>query len=274
MKKNKILWAIIILGVISFLTSLYLLENHYAPPTEGAFCDFGEAVSCSLVNTSIYSELLNVPVALFGALWSLILIFMSWRALRNDGFLITGIFLWNLVAIPFVGYFVWAEFVLRTICPFCTLVHVIVLITVVLSFVLYKSEGVKISDKKLSEKLKSLFYTIIIVYLAIILLFNLPQGKKENYDALAQCLTKQGVKMYSSFKCGVCAKTKEMFGGSFKYITEVECHPQSPINQFALCQEKGIKNTPTWIMEQDGKEIKRQAGFMSIDELREFSGCG
>jgi len=129
----------------------------------------------------------------------------------------------------------------------------------------------KISKKK---KLKSLFYTIVIVYLAIILLFNLPQGKKENYDALAQCLTKQGVKMYSSFKCGVCAKTKEMFGGSFKYITEVECHPQSPINQFALCQEKGIKNTPTWIMEQDGKEIKRQAGFMSIDELREFSGCG
>ena len=79
--------------------------------------------------------------------------------------------------------------------------------------------------------------------------------------------------MYGSFRCGVCAKTRAMFGDSFQYINEIECHPQGENSQTELCLKKGIEGTPTWILEPDEIELKRQLGFLSIEELKEFSGC-
>ena len=79
--------------------------------------------------------------------------------------------------------------------------------------------------------------------------------------------------MYGSFRCGICAKTRAMFGDSFQYVNEIECHPQGKNSQTELCVQKSIDLTPTWIMESDGIEQKRQAGFMSIEELKAFSGC-
>ena len=85
-KKSKatILKIIILLSVIGIVTSLYLVKNHYADPTKGALCDISESVSCSLVNVSIYSELFNVPVALLGALWFLVIILLSWKAIKKE----------------------------------------------------------------------------------------------------------------------------------------------------------------------------------------------
>ena len=79
--------------------------------------------------------------------------------------------------------------------------------------------------------------------------------------------------MYGSFKCGICAKTRKMFGDSFQYINEIECHPQGENPQTELCVEKGIPGTPTWILEPNGILKKRATGFLSIEDLREFSGC-
>ena len=81
MKPGTKLHAISILSIIGLLTSLYLVYNHYAPPQAGSFCDFGETISCSLVNTSVYSELFGVPVALFGAVWFIIFGLLSWKAM-------------------------------------------------------------------------------------------------------------------------------------------------------------------------------------------------
>ena len=69
--------------------------------------------------------------------------------------------------------------------------------------------------------------------------------------------------MYSSFRCGFCAKTRKMFGDSFQYINEIECHPQGENAQTDLCLQKGVENTPTWILEPNGEEVKRHTGFLS-----------
>jgi thioredoxin-related protein len=79
--------------------------------------------------------------------------------------------------------------------------------------------------------------------------------------------------MYSSFRCSHCARQRALLGDSFQYINEIECHPQGEHSQTELCFEKDVKGTPTFIMEPDGKEIKREVGYMTIEELREFSGC-
>ena len=86
-------------------------------------------------------------------------------------------------------------------------------------------------------------------------------------------MTEKGVKMYGSYRCGVCTKTAGMFGDSFQYIDEVECHPQGENPQTELCLEKKLETTPTWMLEKDGEEIKRNGGFMNIEELKVFSGC-
>ena len=94
-----------------------------------------------------------------------------------------------------------------------------------------------------------------------------------NLDSFAQCLNEKGVKMYGSYICSACLATKKMFGSSFEYIEEIECHPKGPNPQTDLCLKKDIKKTPTWILEKDNQEIGRFAGFQSLEDLSEFSGC-
>ena len=275
MNTKKILNAIIILSIIGIVTSLYLIQNHYAPPTEGSLCDFSESVSCSLVNTSTYSMLFNVPVALFGALWFLTLGLMAWKAkeTKTQHSLFTGILGWNILGMLFVIYLIIAEIILEAICPLCTVVHVITLIAFVLSIILYKSFKSQVSLKKNLPKLKPWIIAIVILNLIPLILFNIPMGETEDHSPLAQCITDSGANMYGSFKCGVCAKTRSMFGDSFKYINEIECHPQGENAQTELCLSKNIEGTPTWILEPNGEEQKRHTGFLSLEELAEFSGC-
>ena len=99
------------------------------------------------------------------------------------------------------------------------------------------------------------------------------QTSSANLDSFAQCLKEKGVKMYGSYICSACLATKKMFGSSFEYIEEIECHPKGPNPQTDLCLKKDIKKTPTWILEKDNQEIGRFAGFQSLEDLSEFSGC-
>lgn len=118
----------------------------------------------------------------------------------------------------------------------------------------------------------------IIVIIVIVFVFfregpNEPEIPSASLDAFAQCITDNNVKIYGSYTCSACLATKKLFGDSFKYVTEIECHPRGPNPQAELCQERGISKTPTWLMEKDGEEIKRLEGFQVMENLAEFSGC-
>ena len=67
--KDLLLKIMIGLNLAAFITSIYLTFNHYNILSKGAVCDGTSLFSCSLVNTSVYSELLGIPVALYGAAW-------------------------------------------------------------------------------------------------------------------------------------------------------------------------------------------------------------
>ena len=271
--RKNMLKIIIILGVIGLLASIYLVENHYESPTEGSLCDFGETVSCSLVNTSVFSELFNVPVALFGALWFVFIMLMAWKALKKERELIAGMLLWSAVGILFVAYMVIAEFILQAICPVCTLAHIIVLAILIISIILYKTQEPRPKRNAIIKAAKPWVIGIIILNIIPTVYFNLPSGEERNLDALAKCMTENSVNMYSSFRCGVCAKVKAMFGNSFQYVNEIECHPQGKNPETERCLKMDIKKTPTWILEKDGVEIKRLVGFQSPEALAEFAGC-
>ncbi len=247
MKRQTIFQLIIALSIIGLLTSMYLVQSHFV-------CDIGV---CSVITASEFSELFNVPVAIFGVIWFIILILMAWQ--KFD----LGMLIWNIVGFLFVIYMVLAEIILKALCPFCTILHIIILITLILSIIVYKP------SKK--YRIKRWFTLIIILNLIPLIYFN---GFNEtNYDNIAKCLSTNDLKMYSSITCSVCQKQKEYFGDSFQYINEVECNPNGENPQTGLCTKKGIEAIPTWIFEKDGVEVQRVIGFQTPEFLAELTGC-
>ncbi len=137
MQKKSLIIGLFILTILGLVTSLYLVYNHYYPHLQGGICDITAAVSCTVVNSGIYSTFFGIPVAMYGVLWFLILGTFS-RKSWQDKKAIPKLLGWNILGMVFVLYFIYIEFVLGTICPFCTVVHILVSLSLVLSIILYK----------------------------------------------------------------------------------------------------------------------------------------
>ncbi len=90
---------------------------------------------------------------------------------------------------------------------------------------------------------------------------------------LASCLTNKGFVVYESVTCSDCRAQRKLFGKAFEYITAIECNPIVPEHQTDRCLQMEIWKTPTWILEQGGKEIKRLEGYQLLKDLNTFSGC-
>jgi len=113
----------------------------------------------------------------------------------------------------------------------------VVLILVVLGFVLFSGDSLKV-----------------------------PQAEM---DVFAKCLTESETVMYGTFWCPHCAKTKKMFAESFKYINYVECDPRGDDERAEFCIEKGIDKYDTWEF-SDGSRV---IGEPSLATLGEKAGC-
>ena len=139
-KTQKILLQIlIVVSVLGTIISSYLLYNHYLPDTQKGLCTSASILSCSVVNSSKYATLLDMPVALYGAIWFVFSGLLSYGALSNKN-LISKIFWWNIFGFAFVIYLIVAEFLLKTICLFCTGIHALVLAALIISTSLYISQ--------------------------------------------------------------------------------------------------------------------------------------
>lgn len=98
----------------------------------------------------------------------------------------------------------------------------------------------------------------------------LPVSKLDNF---AKCLNENGMKMYGQYTCGVCEKQRELFGSSFHFVGEIECHPRGENPQTQLCLERDVAKTPTWTLERDGEVLERLEGYQTLEKLAEVSGC-
>ena len=87
-------------------------------------------------------------------------------------------------------------------------------------------------------------------------------------DAFAQCLKDKGAVFYGAFWCPHCQAQKALFGKSAKLLPYTECSLPSK-KQNDLCNEKEIKNYPTWVFPDGSREI----GEVSLEKLAEKSSC-
>jgi len=90
---------------------------------------------------------------------------------------------------------------------------------------------------------------------------------------LAKCITEKGWVMYSSFTCSACRAQIKLFGPAADYLKIIECNPHDPDTQAQLCLKKGIRYTPTWLLDKNGTEIKRVKGYKKLNDLAVLTGC-
>ncbi len=270
--RKKTLNIILICALLGLITSIYLLKNHYIPSSGGSFCDLSSRVSCSMVNTSVFSELFGVPVALLGALWFLWLIIRCRQAQKSGGGAsVVDLFVWNILGLAFIVYFIVAEIFLGAICLLCTFVHMLISGIFLLSLSLYQKEE-KVPFARAVREMRGWIITAVIIFSLPFILFNI-SGNNQNHDVLAQCLTTHDVTLYCSSHSPLCAKTRAMFGSSFQFIKEVECYSGKNGSLSEQCQLKKISTTPAWIIARNGTEVKRFEGFLTINELSQFADC-
>jgi len=113
----------------------------------------------------------------------------------------------------------------------------------------------------------------ILAVLVPVVVFALVAGKPKvepgRYDALAQCLSDKGVKMYGAYWCSHCQNQKEMFGESFSKVDYVECSLPGGQGQTDECAAAGISGYPTWEF-GDGSRVE---GELQLSVLAQKSGC-
>lgn len=135
-KKNMIN-LIFLIAAAGFIISSYLTYVHYNPGDE-SICTVDDVASCSIVSSSSYAVIFGVPAAIWGILWFLGLGYFGYRTLKERP-LLREFLSWNIIGLVFVGYFIFAEIKLDTICFYCTIVHILIVISFLISIYFRKN---------------------------------------------------------------------------------------------------------------------------------------
>ncbi len=143
--------ALLVMAVVGVAIGAYLTTVHYAkvPPV----CTTSNLVNCARVTSSAYSLVpgTQIPITIPGMLWFIVSGALAGVALRSVW---TGTpepprlrlahFLWSAAGLVFVLYLVYAEIVLlRSICEWCTVVHILTLATFLITLSRLQSASVE-----------------------------------------------------------------------------------------------------------------------------------
>jgi len=88
---TRLMSVVAILAVCGIVVSSVSLQHHYAK-SKTEFCDIGDSFNCDIVNRSVYSEIVGIPVALIGMLGYAAMAGLAtvYRARRESPLLILG----------------------------------------------------------------------------------------------------------------------------------------------------------------------------------------
>ncbi|KYQ91679.1 hypothetical protein DLAC_07456 [Tieghemostelium lacteum] len=267
------------LSVISFTVSTYLAFGN----TEDGTCDFSAKVSCSSVLSSSYGKILDVPVAMYGMTWNIVYLYLLYKLKQHykTHQMVTLFYIWNSIAIGFVLYFVIAEYLVGSICPFCTIVHVINVVLMVYAFRMYNALINPPPIQNVLSQLKEMIGMIIILHLVAIILFRSSptlNPASEPNEEFSKCLRDMNMVFYGSYQCHVCVRQKKLFQiegvpdeqTPWNYINFVEC------TETDECSKREILRYPTWIRYTSPSHeeiLSKHEGIMTKLELSRMSSC-
>ena len=124
--------VVALLAVGGVVVSSMSLQNHYAK-SKTAYCDFGQAFNCDIVNRSEYSEIFGIPVALIGMLGygALAGLAVVYRERRDTPAMLFG---GAAVGLAFASYLTYIEaHILGVWCILCLSSFTLIAMTTLLS---------------------------------------------------------------------------------------------------------------------------------------------
>jgi uncharacterized membrane protein len=130
---NKLRIASLILAVLGLLDSIYLTWVKFS----GKYALCGPIGNCESVNTSQYSEVFGIPIALLGAgAYLVVIISLSLESRGSfwaeySPIIVFGISLFGFLYSIYLTYIEVA--VLKAICPYCVISAIILVLLLVLS---------------------------------------------------------------------------------------------------------------------------------------------
>ena len=133
MSSSKLRLVSIIAAVLGLLDSLYLSWIKFSNKT--SICaGIGE---CEIVNTSRYSEIGGIPIAVLGAGAYLFIIFLLVLETRSKDWAENSplyVFGASLVGVLYSAFLTYVEIaILHAICPFCVISAILILIIFIIS---------------------------------------------------------------------------------------------------------------------------------------------
>ena len=151
--------TVIVLALAGVGISIYLTVEHYRGVAP--VCVVGGAFDCAKVTSSAFSVLprTSIPITIPGMLWFVVsggfAAAMLWylaHERREPARLRLWFLLWAGAGLLFVLYLVYAEIVqLRTLCAWCTGVHVLTLVIFLLALRLWQDGPPEIVTRKVAK---------------------------------------------------------------------------------------------------------------------------
>lgn len=254
--------SIAFLAILGAGIMVYLTYIHYA--NTRSFCDLSETISCDVVTTSIYSEIFGLPISILGLGYfgSALLLTVFYR--KKEYFQVLFL-LTFFVLIPSLYFSILEATVIGAWCVLCETSKLLMITILAISLQAMK--------QKFSVVARMAFPVLIAGVVAAGVTYFAQTGNvvKKDYTIFVQSLNERGVVYYKSVKCNNCKRQEKLFGESIKKLNSVECHPDGENPQPELCLTKGIKKTPTFLIEMGGVEVKRLEGLQQLDDLANWA---
>lgn len=120
------------MGVHWYLTGQHISVK-YAAEAASSMCSISETVNCSTTIMSSYSELLGIPLAIFGFVTNLVILLFGLKSMyldqdpKKSTVVTLGLSLFSVVASVAMGLI--SILVLHSLCPFCVTAYVLSFVT-------------------------------------------------------------------------------------------------------------------------------------------------
>jgi len=263
MKKDLILIEVI--ALIGLLISAYL---SYTALSGGGinYCITG--TECDVVNSSVYSKIVGIPVSVIGVVGYLLILAVSFLSVedRRKWFYL---FILTTAGASFSLYLTYLEiFKINAICSFC--VASLILIIALFIIVIIKKKNMAPNTSSLNLVTLAIVLSAVVFFGASTIQSSTDELPRSNpfQISLAKHLADMDAVMYGAYNCPHCLSQKNDFGQAFNYIKYVECNNRGKNANPSLCFAKGIKVYPTW--EIDGKFYTGQLKLEKLSELSNF----
>ena len=130
LKTYVLKYSIPIFSTIAIIICIYLLYVHYTAIIVA--CPDVGIINCGRVLTSNYSEIFNIPLPVFGIIYFVFLLVLSFLKKTEN-----MIFILSIISLFVVALLVYIEFgILHSVCLYCSTIHLIAIIIFFIS--LYK----------------------------------------------------------------------------------------------------------------------------------------